>query len=298
MNAAYICPAVTAFTRSGDLDLQAQKSVYDNLILGKIGGILILGSIGEFFSIPIDRKKALIREAIMHINKRAQVIVGTASMDVNEVVELSNYAYDQGADAVIIVSPYYFALSPSGIEEYYDYLAERCRGDIYLYNFPERTGYDLSPEIALNLVRKHRNIVGYKDTVTGMDHTRELIKLIKPEFPDFKIYSGYDNNFAQNVLAGGDGCIGGLSNLVPEICSAWVTAFLQDDLAGVAAIQQTIDKLMGIYSVGKPFIPYIKAAMNLRGIPIRAFSTFPMPVPAKQDVKKLRLIMEQANLLA
>ncbi len=297
MKATYICPSVTAFTKSGDLDLHAQKKVYDHLIQGRTDGILILGSIGEFFSIPIGMKKELIKEAVAHINKRTQVIVGTASMDVNEVVELSNYAYSQGADAVIVISPYYFALSPESVEVYYDYVAEKCRGDIYLYNFPERTGYDLSPEITLNLVRKHRNIVGYKDTVTGMDHTRELIKHIKPEYPDFRIFSGYDNNFAQNVLAGGAGCIAGLSNLVPEVCSAWVTAFAYGDLSGISAIQQTIDKLMSIYSAGKPFVPYMKAAMSLRGIPIQTFSTFPMPLPAEQDVKNIRQIMEQANLL-
>ena len=71
-----------------------------------------------------------------------------------------------------------------------------------------------------------------------MDHTRELIKQVKSQMPDFEIYSGFDDNFAHNVLAGGDGCIGALSNVVPEICTAWVRAFRENDLAGIARGQQ------------------------------------------------------------
>ena len=73
----------------------------------------------------------------------------------------------------------------------------------------------------LALAKIHPNIVGMKDTVAGMDHTRELIKVVKSHIPQFEIYSGFDDNFAHNVLSGGDGCIGALSNVVPEICAAW-----------------------------------------------------------------------------
>ena len=297
MKCNYITPAITAFNEKKQLDRAALEGLYDHLIRGGVDGILVLGSIGEFFAIPAESKKELIRLAVRHIDRRTKVLVGTASMDVNETVELSKYACQQGADGIVVISPYYFSLGDESIEEYYDLVAKECPGDLYLYNFPDRTGYDLSPEVTLRLLRKHKNIAGYKDTIPGMDHTRELIKLIKPEFPDFKIYSGFDDNFAHNVLSGGDGCIGGLSNLVPEVCSAWVRAFRDNNLDSVAAIQGKIDRLMDIYQVGKPFVPYIKKAMGLKGIPVKDYCSFPLPEANEAQISKLEQILKKTNVI-
>jgi Dihydrodipicolinate synthase/N-acetylneuraminate lyase len=297
MNCEYITPAVTAFDENTKLDTEALKSLYDHLIKGGVDGILILGSIGEFFAIPTESKKELISLAVRHIDRRTKLLVGTASMDVNETIELSKYACGQGADGIVVISPYYFGLSNESVEEYYDLVARECPGDLYLYNFPDRTGYEISPAVTLNLLRKHKNIVGYKDTIPGMDHTRELIKLIKPEFPEFKIYSGFDDNFAHNVISGGAGCIGGLSNLVPDICSAWVKAFKENDLKSIASVQRKIDSLMDIYQVGKPFVPYIKKAMMLKGIPVKDYSSFPLPIANENEIWKLKEILMKNGLI-
>jgi dihydrodipicolinate synthase/N-acetylneuraminate lyase len=297
MKSDYITPAVTVFDQEGNLDHEGLRNLYDHLVRGGVSGILILGSIGEFFAIPFDRKKELIRLAARHIGGRTPLLVGTGGMDVNETIELSRYAFDQGADGVMVISPFYFGFSGKTVEEYYDHVAANCPGRLYLYNFPDRTGYDIPPQVALNLLRKHGNIVGCKDTLSGMDHTRELIRVTKEEFPDFKVYSGFDDNFAHNVLSGGAGCVAGLSNLAPEICSAWVKAFEVEDLGKVSEIQGRIDILMGIYQVGKPFVPYIKKAMAIRGIPIWDYCTFPLPRVTVQEADQLRQIMEQAGLL-
>jgi len=297
MNANYITPVVTAFDDKGNLDTDAQKSIYDYLINNGIKEIVILGSIGEFFALSCDVKKDLIKFAVKYINNRAKVIVGTTGPNIAETVELTKYAFGQGADAVIVISPYYFSLSDKSVEEYYDMVAENCPGDLYLYNFPDRTGYDVSPAVTLKLVRKHKNIVGYKDTLAGMDHTRELIKLIKPEFPEFKIYSGFDDNFAYNVLSGGDGCIAGLSNVFPGLCVSWAKAVEENDMEKVSGIQQTVNILMGIYNVGKPFVPYIKKAMQITGLPVRDFCTFPMPEVTESEAEIIRSILEKANMV-
>lgn len=297
MKGNYITPVITAFDSKGNLDYNALKKIYDHLINNGIKEIVILGSIGEFFALSGEIKKDLIKFAIRYINNRAKVIVGTTGINIAETVELTKYAFDQGADAVIVISPYYFSFTDKSVEEYYDMVAENCPGDLYLYNFPERTGYDLSPHVTLNLVRKHKNIVGYKDTLAGMDHTRELIKLIKPEFPDFKIYSGFDDNFAHNVLSGGDGCIAGLSNVFPGLCSSWVKAIEENNMEKVSEIQQTVNILMGIYNVGKPFVPYIKKAMQIIGLPLREYCTFPMPGVTGSETEKIINILEKANML-
>lgn len=188
MKARYITPAVTVMGKDGTIDFEGCGKVYEHLIEGGVDGILLLGSIGEFFALTMEQKKELIRFAVDKIAHRTQLIVGTTSMVFEELLALSRFAGEEGADAIILLPPYYFPLSPEGLETYYARIAEALpEQSIYLYNFPDRTGYDLTPEITLRLVRKYRNIVGYKDTQAGMDHTRELIKLVKGEFPAFEV---------------------------------------------------------------------------------------------------------------
>lgn len=297
MKANYITPAVTVFHKDGTINFEETGKVYEHLIKGGVDGILIMGSIGEFFALTMEQKKELIHFAAEKIAHRVRLLAGTTSMVFDEIIELSKYAKETGTDGVIIPPPYYFPISETGLETYYGKIAELLPDqDIYLYNFPDRTGYDVTPQVTLNLVKKYPNIKGYKDTQAGMDHTRELIKLIKAVRPDFEIYSGFDDNFAHNVLAGGDGCIAGLSNVLPELTHGWVEAFAKEDLQKVQEIQQKIDILMEIYQVGKPFVPYIKAAMEEKGIIENAASSFPFPEVTAEDRKQINEIMQKAGV--
>ena len=294
--ARYITPAVTPLNADGSIDEKGAEALYDYLIRGGVDGILILGSIGEFFAFSPEQKKQLISLAVKKIDHRVPVIVGTADTVPEHVTALSGYALREGADAVIVVPPYYFWLDGVSLEAYYDRLAAEIPGKLYIYNFPDRTGYPIPADVVQRLALRHENIAGCKDTISGMDHTRELIKAVKPYRADFEIYSGFDDNFAHNVLSGGDGCIGGLSNLAPEVCSAWVAAVRDGDMAAAAELQRKIDRLMSIYSVGMPFVPFIKRAMELRGIGIRSFASFPLPQPGAEDDRKLLEIMRQEGL--
>ena len=253
-----------------------------------------LGFIGEFFSVSIEEKKKLISCAANYIGGRVKLIAGTTSMELEETIYLSRYAKQKGIDDVIILPPYYFTLSADRIEQYYDVIA-KCLPDqrIYFYNFPDRTGYTIPVEVTLKLLRKYKNFVGYKDTQAGMAHTLQLIKAVKPEFPDFEIYAGFDDNFAHNVLSGGDGCIAGLSNIVPQLCHSWVQAFANENLSEVQRIQKTINGLMEIYQVGEPFIPYIKAAMEAHGQGEAGISSFPLLEANKDEKQALAQILNK-----
>ena len=148
----------------------------------------------------------------------------------------------------------------------------------------------------MKLTQLHSNIVGIKDTVPGMDHTRELIKVVKSQVPSFEIYSGYDDNFAHNVLAGGNGCIAALSNIVPEICTAWVRAFRENDMEGIAKGQQAIDRMMDIYAIRDPFLPVMKEAARLRGLAATSVGTFPMPCATVEDDAKILELLHREGI--
>lgn len=289
----FYTPAVTAFNEQGNLDIQGNKNIFDHLINGGVDGIVVMGSTGEFFSMTEVQKKALIDLAVDYIGNQAEIIIGTACMRVDETTALSNYALAKGADAVMVISPYYFTLSETGVEAFFDEVASGVNGKLYLYNFPARTGYDLTPEVTLNLLRKHQNIVGYKDTVFEVGHTRKLITTVLDEFPDFEILAGFDENLYHVAVSGGAGCIGGISNLYPEICVAYTKAINEGDQKEIYRYQQKIDKLMDIYSIGTPFVPIIKKAMILRGIEIKDVSMKPhLPATETQTAQIVALMKE------
>ena len=206
MNAAYLAPAITLFRKDGTLDLESQGKLFDNLIEKGIDGILVEGSSSEFFAMPMEERREMARFAIERVDHRVKLIIGTSSMVASEITEFSNYCLEQGADAVMILPPYYFRFGAEALLQYYDRLAREIHGPIYIYNFPANTGTSIQPETVLQLATMHSNIVGIKDTTVDMSHTRELIKTVKSQIPTFEIYSGYDDNFAHNILAGGDGC--------------------------------------------------------------------------------------------
>ena len=267
MKAAYLTPAITLFREDGSLDLESQGKLFDNLIEKGVDGILVEGSSSEFFAMPMD-----------------------------EIVDFSNYCLEQGADAVMILPPYYFRFGAEALLQYYDRLAGKINGPIYIYNFPANTGTSVPAETVLQLAQMHSNIVGIKDTIPGMDHTRELIKVVKSQIPNFEVYSGFDDNFAHNILAGGNGCIAALSNVVPEICAAWAKAFRDNDLAGIAKGQQAIDRLMDLYAIRDPFLPVLKEACRLRGIAASSTGTFPMPNATVEDDARILALLHREGI--
>lgn len=293
--AKYLTPVITAFNKEREIDIEGNKEIWEHLINGGVDGIVLLGSTGEFFNMSMLQKKELIKVAIEHINKRIPLFVGTGSMNIEETIELSNYALNLGADGVMIIGPYYFPVNDRDLENFYSKLAININGNIYLYNFPKMTGHDINPKVLLNLLEKHQNIIGYKDTVSEMSHTRNLIQAIKDKYPNFIIYSGYDDNFVHNILSGGNGCIGALSNLYPQIFKQWVDAINNKDIINIEKFQKLIDSVMEIYDVETPFIPVLKKALILNGIKIEEYCTEPFGVISEIQVSKLKKILEKIS---
>lgn len=289
----YITPAVTPLLPDGGVDLASCRSLYRHLTAGGMDGILVLGSIGEFFGLTLEQKKAVIRNARQTLGPETQLIAGVTSLVFDEIVELARFALDEGADAVMVIPPYYFWFPDQGVLHYYDLLAQAIDGDIYLYNFPERTGYDISPAVMAQLAQKHPNIIGVKDTVGGVDHTREVIKQTRAVRPDFIVFSGYDDNFAHTALCGGNGGISGLSNLFPRLFADWVKAVETGDLAETLRCQQLVDSLMDVYAVNSPFIPSIKEGLAQLGVIACPRPTLPMTTLSDEQKVKLRGILER-----
>lgn len=275
MKAKIITPTVTIFDDKGNIDIEGNKLLIKHLIDKGVDGAVPLGSSGEFTAISLDEKKKLIKLYVDESKGRLDLIPGTNSLNFDEYVDLSNYAISLGVKGVLILPPFYYGISQEEAFHYFDVLAQRVKGDIYIYNFPARTGFDMSADTTFSLAKKHKNIKGMKDSTANLSHTKEVILKVKDLRDDFEVYSGYDDHFVPNVIAGGNGCIAAISNFEPKLWSDWVAAINDGSFHDVKAIGNIIDRLMPLYSVEMNFSHIFKKFLIDDGLNISEYTIFP-----------------------
>ena len=130
MNAAYIAPTITLFRQDGTMDFESQEKLFDNLIEKGMDGILVEGSSSEFFAMPMDQRRKMAEFSIEKVNHRVKLIIGTSNMVADEIIDFSNFCLDAGADAVMILPPYYFHFGAGELLHYYDHLANQIHGKL------------------------------------------------------------------------------------------------------------------------------------------------------------------------
>lgn len=293
MKAEIITPMLTIFNNDGTIDYEGNKQLIKHLIDNGVNGIVPLGSTGEFTTLNLEQKKEFISFCLSEVNGAVKVLPGTGCIDFKDTIELSNFALKKGADGVLIIGQYYYGMTQEDIYHYYDYLAEHINGNIYLYNFPARTSTDFEPETVLRLLRKHKNIVGMKESVSGFPHTRAIMTLIENEFPDFKMYSGFDDQFLDNIDFGGCGSIGAISNILPELWRDWVCAKNTSNYKEITTIKRKIHSLMRLYQIECNCSGLFKHILKARGLDINTTTLFPFENVKEESIKEaLDLINE------
>jgi 4-hydroxy-tetrahydrodipicolinate synthase len=147
---------------------------------------------------------------------------------------------------------------------YFEALDAQLGGKWFAYNFPARTGCDLTPALIAELAAKLPNFIGIKDTVDCLSHNRAMIEETRKVRSDFAVLSGYDEYLLPNLLAGGAGVISGLNNIVPGYFAEMMAAWRTGNLPELARLQQQIGRLMAIYTIGDDFVTTIKTAVARR----------------------------------
>ncbi|MDY4279581.1 MAG: dihydrodipicolinate synthase family protein [[Pasteurella] mairii] len=285
-------PVITIMTDDGKIDYPNMEKHINRLVDAGLNGLLFFGSLGEFYGISMAEKKEFINWVVKIVNKRTQVIIGVGDTSIDNVIELSQYAEKAGADAVIIVSPYYFGLSDQAAVSYFGKIAENVNLPIMLYNFPDRTGTDLSPEIVLELAKKYPNITGIKDTVDNISHTRRLCQTIKPVRPDFAILSGFDEYYILNRISGGDGVLCGLTNVIPEEFVKLHKAFEAKDFSKTEKAAKKIAHFMQLYQTTPLFVVGIKAAVKYTsGLDMSTYTKEPASLLTNEQEVNIKSIL-------
>lgn len=271
--AKIITPVITVFDQNEKPDYEANKKVIDFLIEGGVDGILVLGSAGEFTNLSFTEKRDFLRFYADYTNGRVELLAGTSCMDFQDTVALSNLVYDMGYTAPLVIGPFYYGLDQEKIFHYYDKLAKALTGALYLYNYPARSGHSIAPETVRRLVEANSNIVGFKDSVAEPNHTNLICRAVEG-YP-FVMYSGFDDQFLYNMATGGSGCIGGLSNIVPEIWSDLIAAANSKNYQRSMQLSGLIHQLMPLYGMDSNCSLILKKLMIYRGLEIAPTAIFP-----------------------
>lgn len=278
------CPSITITYDDGKIDYELWGRHLDHLADAGIDGVLLFGSIGEFYSVSLEDKKAVVDFAIKRVAGRMKVFVGVGDTVYDHVLDLTRYAQKAGADAVLAVSPYYFGPTDDAAEKYFGGIAEATDLPVVLYNFPARTGSDLSPALVARLAAKYPNICGIKDTVDTISHTRKVIRAARAVNPDFTVLSGFDEYYLVNRASGGNGVLCGLTNVEPELFVKMHDAYQAGDFATAIECAERISSLMAVYDACDLFISAIKVAVNIKGLPIST-AIFDPAIQASDDQK-------------
>lgn len=285
-----IVPVVTVFDENEKPNFEENKKVIDFLVNGGVDGILVLGSTGEFTVLDYEDKLQFAKDYYDYTNGRVDLYFGSNCPSFEDTVKLSNEAIKIGYKGVMVIGPYYFGTDDEKMFIYYNELAKKVDGDIYIYNFPARSGYSISGEAYAKLVNENNNIVGLKDSVMDPLHTNRLLR--STEDKKTKVYSGFDDQFLYNLTTGGAGCIGALANLVPDLWADLIKATKDKKIEKVYELSTLIHKLMPLYDLDSNFSHLFKRLMGIRGVDISSKSIFPYNQLSEEVYEKGRKILE------
>lgn len=210
---------VTPMTTGGRVDVPFLRKLVRWHINEETDGIVLLGTTGESSSLNHDEKTEMIKVVKSELGSSIPLIIGTGCIDTKKTIDSTKFAADLGADAAMIVTPYYVKPTQSGLYNHFVSVADSSDVPIILYNVPSRTGVDLSTETTIALSR-HPNIYGLKDATADLERVG-LIRSVCGK--DFKLYSGDDATACDFVLNGGDGVISVTANVAPQKVSKMIS---------------------------------------------------------------------------
>jgi len=275
------CAVITPVIKKNEkeiLDEYGFRKLLNNILDKGIHGIVLLGSAGEFPTLPDKEKINVIKTAIGEIKGRVPVVVGTGNTSLQRTVEDTNTAAELGADVAIVVPPFYYPLTQEGIINYYRELAKKTNIPIILYNIPPFTKINMAPETVQKLSGIER-IIGIKDTSRDFEYLQKLMFTV--DRTNFRIFLGTDGMLAAGLQIGVDGVIGISGNLDPDLDMELWNSFHNGDFQSALEAQKKIGAVLEIIRTGT-FPAALKAAASLHGYVSKDLWSPGTPLPDSQ----------------
>ncbi|MFE4774833.1 4-hydroxy-tetrahydrodipicolinate synthase [Streptomyces sp. NPDC056713] len=255
----------TPYDEAGDIDEKLLRVLVDRSVDGGVSGVVAGGSTGEFAAMTAGERRLLVETVVDQAAGRVPVIAQTGAVATREAVELTRHAEKAGADVVMVVAPYYEALTRDETLRYLRTVADSVSIPVMLYNIPDATGVNLDPDTVGALAREQENIRYIKDTSADMAQAGQLIHRHGDVIDTFL---GWDSLLLASVAEGAAGVMAGTANVMPADLVAVHQALTAGDLELARARWKRIYPLMDTLMTGGPFIQGVRAALQEIGLPV------------------------------
>ena len=284
---------VTPMYEDGKVNYDKLEELLEYQIANSTDAIIICGTTGEASTLTVEEHIECIRYCCEVVNKRIPVVAGTGSNCTRTAIQLSKEAQEDGADGLLLVTPYYNKCTQKGLAEHFTLIANSVKLPIILYNIPGRTGGVLiQPETVVKLCKEVENIVGVKDATGNISGVAKVMQLADG---CVDLYSGNDDQVVPILSLGGKGVISVLSNVAPQQTHDMCAKFFAGDVEGSRKIQlDALPVIDGLFCEVNP-IP-VKKAMNLQGLnagPLRR----PLTEMEPEHAEKLAQAMKNFGIL-
>ncbi|MBQ8148521.1 MAG: 4-hydroxy-tetrahydrodipicolinate synthase [Lachnospiraceae bacterium] len=283
---------VTPFQEDGAVDYGKLKELVEFQIKNGTDAIIICGTTGESSTLTHEEHLECIKKCIEFVDGRVPVVAGTGSNCTETAIYLSTEAEKYGADALLVVTPYYNKATQKGLIAHYTAIANSVKIPIIMYNVPSRTGCNIMPETAVELAKNVENIVAIKEASGNISQVAKLMSLANG---CIDLYSGNDDQIVPILSLGGKGVISVTSNVIPNDTHMLVKKYLDGDTQGALELQlKAIDLCNALFCEVNP-IP-VKKAVELMGL---CGGTLRMPLTEMepQNVERLKKAMTEYGIL-
>ncbi|NJD76205.1 MAG: 4-hydroxy-tetrahydrodipicolinate synthase [Candidatus Methanoperedens sp.] len=286
-----VLPAlITPFTKDNKVDVEGLQQNVGFLIEGGVSGIVPCGTTGESATLSIKEHEKVI-ETVIDCSS-VPVVAGTGSNSTTEALELTRFAHDAGADAALLITPYYNKPNDRGMLAHFKTVANAVDIPLILYNVPSRTGINLKPEVVAELA-KENNIIGVKEASGNLGQITHIIELTQDE--DFVVLSGDDGLTLPIMAIGGVGVISVVANVAPKLLVSMVEAFNCGNMAEARKLHLALAPLIRAVFLETNPIP-IKKAVELIGLPAGDLR-LPLARMSENNERELKAALDDLHLI-
>lgn len=283
---------ITPMKENGEVNFEKLEELVNFHVENGTDAIIICGTTGESATLTEKEHSEVIKACIQYVNKRIPVIAGTGSNCTKTAIELSQAAEKEGADGLLIVTPYYNKATQDGLKQHFKAIADAVNIPIIMYNIPPRTGYNMTPQTIADLFHSVDNIVGIKEASGDISQVAKIMELTDRKID---LYSGNDDQIVPVMSLGGRGVISVVANILPNETHNIAAKYLEGDVKESLALQMKYFSLCKDLFIEVSPAP-IKKAMNLMGmnvgglrLPLTEMSTAGTKV-LEDELKKLGIL--------
>ena len=278
-----IVALVTPFNKDGSINYDELKSLLE-MHASSSDGILILGTTAEAETLTLEEKMEVLKFSVKVVNKRVPLVCGAGSNNTLESMKMAKLFSENGADYLLVITPYYNKTNESGLVKHFTDIAEASSVPIILYNVPSRTGMNISVNV-IEQIYKNKKIIGIKEASGNMSYAMKLVKYLSD---DFLMFSGNDDLIVPMMSIGSVGVISVLANIAPKSTKLICDYAFKNDYKNASLLQTKLLPVINDLFIEVNPIP-VKEAMNYLGYNVGGYR---MPLNYMAEANKMALLKE------